>query len=389
VEPVRSGLDFRFARHDGDRLHIGYISADWCDSPVAHVACTMFGHHDREHFEVTVFATGPDDGSEFRPAIREGCDHFVDLFTLDSRAAAQKIFASGIDILVDMQGNTGTLPPVICALRPAPVQVLYLAYCGTTGSDWIDYLVADPIVVPAASRRHYSEALVLMPECFMAANDAAAIAETTPGRADEGLPDAATVFCSFANRYKISRDTFTLWMGILAAVPGSVLWLPGGSEVMTDNLCAAARGAGIDPDRVVFARRTASKAEHMARHRLADLFLDTPVYGAHVSGLDSLWAGVPLLTIQGNGFSSRVGASFLKQLGLEELITCGPDAYAELAIALGNDPARLAGLRGRVGQAVASGHLFDTGRWVRNLEKAYRALWKNHLAGAPPGTIEL
>ncbi len=372
-----------------DRLHLGYLSADWRDHPTAHVLCGMFHHHDRRRFEVTALSTGPDDGSRFRAEVRAGCDRFIDLSDIGDRAAAGRIRELGIDILVDVQGPTRLARPGLGAQRPAPVQVLYQAFCGTTAAPWIDYLMVDRVVIPPASRDHYSEALVTLPGCYMVANNTAPVAKRRPSRDKEGLPAEGVVFCSFCNGFKITRRVFGLWMRVLAQVPGAVLWLRRGPAAMQANLRAAAASQGIDLERLVFAVRHPEKADHLARHRLADLFLDTPIYGGHVSALDSLWVGTPLLTRRGETFAARVGASYLTHLGMEELIVRDDEAYEALAVALGRDTARLAALRLKLRAALTTQPLFDTAGWVAGLEGAFQAIWRKHAVGQSPQDIEI
>jgi protein O-GlcNAc transferase len=269
------------------------------------------------------------------------------------------------------------------------VQVLYQAFCGTTGAPWIDYLVVDRIVVPEASRPFYDEALVTMPHCYMIANDAMRLADPGPTRADEGLPENSVVFCSFAGGFKITREIFASWMRILAAVPGSVLWLLGERDAQTANIRRAAAAAGIDPGRLVFADRV-TKDHHLARHRLADLFLDTTYYSGHVSALDSLFVATPVLALPGEAFTGRVAKSFLTVLGLADELVCSDGAeYEARAIALGNDRAALADLRARLAQAVKTTPLFDTAGWVRDMERAYRRMWDIAVAGEPPHDFAL
>ena len=369
-----------------DRLHIGYLSADWQDHPNGQIMCGVFRLHDREKFEITVFADCADDGSATRQEINRNADRLVDVTVLGEIQAAKTIRDLDVDILVDVQGFTGTGRPNIPALRPAPVLVLYHAFCSTTGSDWIDYLVADATVIPASSRHHYSEALVCLPDCYMAGNNTTAISVVSTTREDENLPADGPVLCSFSNPYKITRDIFARWMRIVGRVPGSVLWLIGGPEAFQQNLQNAAEDYGINPSRLVFAERR-NKTEHLARHRHADLFLDTPIYGAHVSALDSLWAGTPLLTCPGDTFTARVGATFLINLGLDDLIAENFDEYESIAIELCNSPENLYRMRRRLSDALAATPLFDTPRWVSNIEKAYRAMWDIAVAADPPREI--
>jgi predicted O-linked N-acetylglucosamine transferase (SPINDLY family) len=389
VRETRRALGFRRRAEPKARMHLGYLSCDWRNHPNAHVAAGLFAHHDRAAFETTVLSTGPDDGSEFLAEIRAGCDRFVDLAEYDDRGAAQAIHALGIDILIDVQGLTRLARADIPALRPAPVQVLYQAFCGTMGAPWIDYLIVDRTVVPEGSRPFYDEAPVWMPDCYMVGNGAMRIAEPGPGRAEEGLPGDAVVFCSFAGGFKIGRAVFASWMRILDRVPGAVLWLLGERPALTGNLRRAAAAAGIDPARLVFAERR-PKAEHLARHRHADLFLDTTHYSGHVSAMDSLFVAVPVLALPGDAFTGRVSASFLKVLGLDgELVCADAGEYESRAVALGNDPAALAALRARLEEAVRTTPLFDTKRWVRNVERGYRAMWDIAAAGEKPRPIAL
>jgi predicted O-linked N-acetylglucosamine transferase (SPINDLY family) len=385
---VRGELKFRDRRGARPRLHIGYLSSDWRDHPVGHVMYGAFERHDRSAFEITALSTGPDDGSDVLRRIRDGCDRFVDLVPQDDRTAAQTIHGLGIDILVGLQGFTGISRLGVTALRPAPVHALYMAFSGTMAAPWVDYVIADRIILPSASRRHYTEAPVYMPECFFIGNDAVPISDTVPPRESEGLPEDGVVYCSFSNGFKITREIFALWMRILHRVPGSVLWLLGGEAGMERNLRRAADDSGAGAARLVFAQRV-PKADHLARLRHGDLFLDTPVYGSHVSALDALWAGLPMLTRSGDGFAARVGASFLTCLDLHEMIAHSDEEYEELAVELGLDPDRRTALRQKLAERRTTAPLFDTAAWVENVERAYRAMWDIYEAGDKPREIVL
>jgi len=379
---------FRYGEATKDRLHIGYLSSDWRDHPAAHLACGLFRHHDRARIETSVFSIGVDDGSDYRRRIRDGADSFVDLHALDDLNAARAINQAGVDILIDVQGAMGAARPDILALRPAPIQVSFLTYLGSMGAAWLDYMIVDRVMAPPELRTAYSEALITMPHCYQVNDDAAKIAQPPPSRADEGLPDDAAVYCAIHGGNKITREIFACWMRILDRVPGAVLWLSGGGA-RRDNLCRAAGEHSIDASRLVFAGRVADKADHLARLGLADLFLDTPVYGAHSSAVDSLWAGTPVLTRPGEVFSARGAATLLSTLGLDDLIVDDFDSYVARAVALGRDGAARAALRARLVAARDASPLFDTAGWVRYVERAYRRIWEIHCRGEAPRDIAL
>ena len=388
LAPLRKQVSFRFGTEPKRRLHIGYLSGDWRDHAASHLSCGLFRHHDRQRFEVSVLSFGPDDGSDYLRRIRDGAENFVDLRSLNDGAAAQAIFERGVDILLDVQGFMGNSRPEIFMLRPAPVQVSYLTYLGSMGTETLDYIIADATMITPDNRAAFTEAVVTMPHCYQVNDDAARIG-AAPARADEGLPDAAMVYCAIHGGHKITRDIFACWMRILKAAADSVLWLAAGGR-LREALCAAARAQGIDPEtRLVFARRVPDKADHMARLALADLMLDTPIYGAHSSAVDCLWAGTPVLTCPGDVFSSRGAATLLRTLGIEETIAPDYDAYERIAVALASDAERRAALRARLAAARAASPLFDTAGWVRDVERAYLEMWEIYRQGAPPRDIVL
>lgn len=387
VAGLRAEAGFTYGPKSKERLHLGYLSSDWRDHPAAHLSCGLFRHHDRGRFKTTVFSFGADDGSDYLRRIKEGADDFVDLAALDDLSAAKIINDAGVDILMDVQGAMGAARPDILALRPAPIQVSFLTYLGSMGAPWLDYMIVDRVMVPPRLRSGYTEALVYMPHCYQVNDDEARIGPAPP-RADEGLPEDAPVYCAIHGGNKITRGIFARWMRILDRVPGAVLWLSGGG-VRRDNLRRAAHAHGIDEARLVFARHVPDKADHIARLALADLYLDTPDYGAHSSAVDSLWAGTPVLTRPGEVFSARGAATLLATLGLEELIVDSYEAYEDTAVALGLDPDARAALRARLAAARASSPLFDTARWVRDAERAYERIWDLHLRGEAPGDILL
>jgi len=385
IAPQRQGLNFSYSQIDKERLHIGYLSADWRDHPMAHQTCCLFEHHDRSRFEVTALSYGLDDDSEYLHRIRDGAEHFVDLQALDDRSAAHKINELGVDILLDGQGFMGNSRPGIVLMQPAPIQVSFLNYLGSMATPALDYMLVDSVMVPPECRSDYTEALINVSYCYQV-NDDKAPRRDPPTRAEEGLPADAMVYCALHGGQKITRDIFAAWMRVLKQVPESVLWLAGGAPLQA-RFRAAAQSAGIDETRLVFARRVPEKADHVARLALADLYLDTPLYGACSSAVDCLWVGLPILTNPGKMFSARGSATLLSTLGVTELIVDSDDAYEQTAIALGHDPAARQKLRDKVVDGRSK--LFNTARWVRDMERAYEMIWARHLNGQPPADISV
>jgi predicted O-linked N-acetylglucosamine transferase (SPINDLY family) len=287
-----------------------------------------------------------------------------------------------------LKGYTQDARTGIFAMRPAPIQVNYLGFPGTIGAGFIDYIVADRNVIPEHDYDCYVEKIAWLPESYQANDRDRAIADLMPVRAEHGLPDDAFVFCCFNDNYKITPDVFSSWMRILAAVENSVLWLFEDNPTAADNLRREAQARGVAPRRLVFAQRLPTSA-HLARHRCADLFLDTVPYGAHTTASDALWTGLPVVTCLGETFAARVGASLLNAIRLPELITTTPAAYEQLAIELANDPARLAALRAKLARDRLTTPLYDTEQYTRDLETAYAAMMERHMAGLPPDHVRV
>ncbi|HEX8204161.1 MAG TPA: tetratricopeptide repeat protein, partial [Isosphaeraceae bacterium] len=366
-----------------EMLSIGYLSGDFRDHAVAHLIAELFEAHDRTRLVVTGYSYGPDDGSPMRRRLERAFDRFVDLTEVPHADAARRIAADGVDILVDLQGYTlGARAPIV-ARRPAPVQVNYLGYPGTMGAAFIDYILADPFVIPPDQREHFTEKVVDLPGCFQVNDGRRAIDPRTPTRAACGLPPEGFVFCCFNNSYKIAPEVFSAWMELLGAVPGSVLWLLESNPIAPKNLRREAEARGVAAARLVFARRL-PPSEHLARYRVADLFLDTSPYNAHTTASDALWAGCPVLTLAGATMASRVAGSLLRAVGLPELVTTSLAEYRDQALRLARDASLLAGLRARLLANRAISPLFDAGRFARNLETAYATMWANHRSGEPP-----
>lgn len=370
------------------RLRIGYLSSDFREHAMGHLMVDALETHDRFRFAVTAYSTGADDGSPLRRRFEQGLERFVDLYRHGDTDAAQVIASDGIDILVDLTGFTTFSRTSILAARPAPLQVNWLGYPGTLGADYVDYILADPDVIAEGEEAFFTERVVRLPDCYQPNDRRRAIATTTPARADCGLPADGFVFCCFNSAYKLTPALFDGWARILAAVPGSVLWLYAGNPQVAANLRGEGEARGLDPGRLVFAGPI-PHAEHLARHRLADLFLDTLPYNAHTTASDALWAGLPVLTRRGTTFAGRVAASLLRAAGLPELIVDGQEAYEAAAVDLARSPQRLRDLRERLMRNRQSCPLFDTPRFTRHLEAAYRAMWDIHLAGGQPRAIAI
>ncbi|MBK20292.1 MAG: hypothetical protein CMM52_15785 [Rhodospirillaceae bacterium] len=388
LAPLSSEVNFSFERPAKSRIHIGYLSGDWRDHAASHLACGLFRHHDRTSFEVSVLSYGPDDSSEYLQRIRNGAENFVDLSEMNDLEAAHKIYESGVDILLDVQGFMGNARPEIWMLKPAPIQISYLTYLGSLGAQELNYIIADPTMIDFVNREAFTESVITMPACYQVNDDEARIGKK-PTRREEGLSDDAVVFCAIHGGHKITRDIYACWMRILKAVPDSILWLAA-SGPLRDNLTAAAISAGIDAQsRLVFARRLPDKADHLARLALADLFLDTPIYGAHSSAVDCLWVGTPVLTAPGPVFSSRGAATLLKNLGVKELIATDYNDYEQKAIHLGKTAEERTRLRNLIAHNQKTAPLFDTALWVQNIERAYQEIWARHQRGEAPSDLSL
>jgi predicted O-linked N-acetylglucosamine transferase (SPINDLY family) len=353
------------------RLRIGYLSADYCQHPVALLIARLIEAHDRSRFEVLGFSTGPDDGSAIRGRMAKAFDQFHDLRGHSADESAALIRRLEVDILIDLTGHTEGDHFAILNHRPAPMQVNWLGYPGTDGTPSLDYILADATVAPPGHEAFFSEKIVRLPDCyFPTAYDPAPAA---PSRAEAGLPETGFVFASFNNSWKITRDVFAAWLRLLTAVPGSLLWLLDANDAFRGNLRRAVSAAGLDPARLIFAPRT-DPDSHLARQQLADLMLDTAPYNGHMTTSDALWAGVPLVTVLGAAFAGRVAASQLQALGLPELITASLEDYETLALALACDRDRLGALRQKLAAARRTMPLFDTDRMRQNVEQALLAM---------------
>jgi predicted O-linked N-acetylglucosamine transferase (SPINDLY family) len=359
------------------------VSADFRDHPVSSLAAGLFEAHDRSRFETYGLSFGPDDPGEMRSRLKAAFDRFVDVQDRSDLEAANILRELEVDIAVDLMGLTANSRPGIFAARASPVQASYLGYAGTTGAGYIDYLIADRFVIPPDQHRCFSEKVAYLPDSFQANDAKRRISERTPSRAEAGLPEHGFVFCCFNNAFKITPDLFGIWMRLLAATEGSVLWLSAGGSAR-DNLCREAQRRGVSPERLVFAPKMPRMEDHLARYRLADMFLDTLHFNAHTTASDALWAGLPVLTCAGTTYAARVAGSLLHAIGLPELITDSLDAYEALALKLTREAALLASFRHRLARHRGAFPLFDTARFTRHLESAYAAMWERQQRGEPP-----
>jgi predicted O-linked N-acetylglucosamine transferase (SPINDLY family) len=375
------------ARSRHERLRVGYFSAEFHGHATAVLTAALFETHDRSQLDLTAFSYGPDASDELRARIVAAFDRFLDVRQSSDEEIARLARSLEIDIAIDLGGFTRGGRPGIFALRAAPLQLGYLGYLGTMSADYMDYLLADETIIPAAQRRYYAESIVYLPS-YQVNDPRRRIAEKRFSREELGLPPAGFVFCSFNSTYKVTPDTFGAWMRILKRVPGSVLHLLGGGVTHEDNLRREARARAVAAERIVFGARLAAP-EYLARYRSADLFLDTLPYNAGTTASDALWAGLPVLTCKGEAFASRIGASLLQAVGLPELIAGTRERYEELAVELAGDPPRLAGLRTKLAGNLHAMPLFDTAASARHLEAAYRRIYERHLAGLPPQDIRI
>jgi predicted O-linked N-acetylglucosamine transferase (SPINDLY family) len=385
--PSNPGLPAISRRPRQDKPRIGYFSCDFHQHPVAVLMAGVFESHDRSKFEVNAFSYGPDPQDDMRKRLETAFDRFIDVRQKSDLDIASLAREMDIDIAVDLGGHTGKSRTGIFALRAAPLQINYLGYPGTMGADYIDYLIADTTIIPLADQPHYSEKVLYLPS-FQANDSQRRIADRIFTRKELALPANGFVFCCFNANYKITPDTFAGWMRILTKVPGSVLHLYANNEAFAENLKKEASSRGVDANRLIFAKGL-PLPEYLARYRVADLFLDTLPYNAGATASDALWAGLPVLTCVGDAFAGKMGASLLTAIGLPELITYTQPQYEELAVALANDPQRLAAIKFKLAANRSTTLLFDTHCFAKHLEAGYSKILEKHHAGLPPEHVHV
>jgi predicted O-linked N-acetylglucosamine transferase (SPINDLY family) len=378
ARPVAAGRAYR-----RDRIRIAYLSTKYHDHAGAYLTAGLFEAHDRQRFEITAVSLGPAAEGGMRERLVRAFDRFVDVRGRSDVEVAQMLAEAEIDIAVDLTGHAADSRPGILAHRPAPIQVNFLGFPGTLGADYIDYIVADRFVIPPGDEAWYAEQVVRLPDTYQVNDGKRRIAELTSTRAEAGLPDTGFVFCCFNHNYKIMPEIFDIWMRLLDHVPGSVLWLLEDNVEAAASLRREAERRGVGPERLVFAPRRALD-EHLARHRLADLFVDTLPYNAHTTASDALWAGLPVVTCMGRTFAGRVAGSLLDAVGLPDLVTHSLPDYGALALKLATTPDMLSAIRARLARNRTTYPLFDTDRFRRHLESAYATMWERHQRGLPP-----
>jgi protein O-GlcNAc transferase len=384
--PMATQPLWRGERYRHGRIRLAYLSADLRDHPVAHLIAGLIEAHDRARFEIAAISMSRSRGDEMNARLRAAFDRFIDAGGKSDSEVALLLRDLEVDIAVDLQGYTKDCRPRILARRAAPVQVNYLGYPGTMGAPYMDYIIADRMVIPPEHHSSYSEKVVYLPDCYQANDPKRGIAAHAPTRAQAGLPEEGFVFCCFNNNHKINPRVFGVWMRLLQEVKGSIIWLLEDNPIAARNLRREAERRGVAPGRVVFAPRLKME-EHLARHRLADLFLDTLPYNAHVTASDALWAGLPVLTHPGHAFAGRVAASLLEAVGLPELITHSWKEYEELALKLASDSDMLADIRARLAKNRTTRPLFDTDRFRRHIEAAYITMWERAQRGDSPSSF--
>ncbi len=386
LKPPSSVVFPERARTRHERIRLGYLSPDFREHATGHLTAELFELHDRTRFELSAFSLSAADGSAMRARLVNPFERFVDARQLSDIEIARRMRALEIDVAVDLGGLTRGCRPAILAYRPAPIQVNYLCYAGTMGADHIDYIIADPFIVPEGQDSAFTEKIVRLPDCYQPNDRQHPIAEAPIKRAWAGLPEGAFVFACFNNTVKLAPEMFDVWMRLLKAVPGSVLWLLTGNDTARANLRREAEARGVAADRLCFATRLPSP-EHLARHRLADLFLDTLPYNAHTTASDSLWAGLPVLTCAGRSLAARVAGSLLRAVGLPELVTSSLTEYEALALRLARDPALLGELRAQLARNRSTAPLFDSLRYCRHLEQAYETMYDRWQRGEPAASF--
>ena len=369
-----------------EKIRVGYFSSDYHNHATSYLMAELFERHDRDRFELVAFSFGPDFCDEMRHRVSSAFDKFFDVRDQSDKEIALLSRNLQIDLAIDLKGLTKYSRAGIFSWRAAPVQINYLGYPGTMGADYIDYLIADKVLIPEASQRYYSEKIAYLPNSYQVNDAKRKIADKAFTREELGLPSSGFVFCCFNNNYKITPTTFDGWMRILNKVEGSVLWLFEGNPSAADNLRKEAEQRGVDEKRLVFAKRI-PLPEHLARHRAADLFIDTLPCNAHTTASDALWAGLPVLTCTGEAFASRVASSLLTAIDLPELITTTQEAYEALAVELATNPERIKAIKQKLERNRLTTPLFDTQSFTKHIEDAYTQMVERYHADLAPDHI--
>ena len=373
---------------ESKRLRIGYLSPDFRDHAVGHLVLPVLAGHDRRHFEVHAYGWGPADTSGTRERIAASCDRFHNVDDVSDEALLARLREDRIDIAVDLAGYTAHHRSALFAARVAPLQVGWLGYPGTTGGTFLDYVVADEYIIPRAHEAHFTESVVRLPHTYLTYDPSRPVATPLP-RSEYGLPESAVVLACLGQVRKINPLVFEPWMAVLREQPNTVLWLASAYAPAIENLRREAEARGVAGERLVFAKAVPSHADHLARYRVVDVALDTFPYGSHTTAADALYAGCPLVAVVGETFASRVSGSILRAAGLPELVTESLETYRALLVDLTRDAARRERLRARLNALRSTSPLFDTGRFVRALERAYTTMWQRRQRGEPPAALEI
>ncbi|WP_409192382.1 tetratricopeptide repeat protein [Bradyrhizobium sp. RDM4] len=368
------------------RLRVAYMSADFCNHAVAYLAAGLFEAHDRERFDISAISYGPDDRGKMRDRLKAAFERFEDVSHVPDEDVVKLIRQLDVEVLVDLGGFTAGARPKILARRAAPIQVNYLGFPGTMGASYMDYIMADRIVIPEAEQKYYAEKVIYLPHTYQATDAKRPILPKLPARSEVGLADDAFVYCAFNRTSKITPVLFDVWMRLLGKTAGSVLWLLDADPIARENLRREAVARGIAAERIVFAPFAAAD-EHLARHQLADLYLDTLPYNAHTAASDALWAGLPVLTCLGTAFAGRVAASLLNAVGLPELVTRSLDEYETLALRIAHDSELRTALKSKLAAHRSTWPLFDTVGMTRHIENAFNEIWRRHRAGEAPASF--
>ena len=384
--PIKPLKQFERPSQMPKRLRIGYFSADFHNFPGMHLMVRMLERHDRSKFEIYAFSYGQEINDKMRSRLVSAVDYFIDIQSMSTDAVHKCVEDKKIDIAIHRNGYTKDSKTNLFSSRLAPVQINYLGYPGTLGADFMDYIVADPIVIPEDKRQHYSEQIIYLPHTYQPNDNTRAISQKVQTKENMGLPSDGFIFCCFNNNYKISPKEFDIWMRLMGKVEGSVLWLLKSNKWTEHNLKREVEARGLSSDRVIFAERV-ENSEHLARHRLADLFLDTFNCNAHTTASDALWAGLPVVTKLGKGFAARVAGSLLSAVGLPELITHDEEAYEALILKLATKPKKLDTIKKKLEVNRLSQPLFNTEQYTKHLENGYLQAYQRYFNGKEPDTI--
>jgi len=368
------------------RIRIGYFSSDFKEHPVAYLIAKVLEQHNRDQFEVFGYSLHGSSSCEMRQRIEKSFDCFIDVQDISDRDIALQVRQDEIDIAVDLNGYTQYARSGVFAYRAAPIQINYLGYPGTLGADFMDYIVADRFLIPGEQQKHYNEKPLYLPNTYMPTDNCREISQKPMNRSDMGLPDDAFVFCCFNNNYKISPTEFDIWMRLLTKVENSVLWLRQSNQFSHINIKNEAQKRKVDPSRLVFADKVPMD-EHLARHRLADLFVDTFAFNAHTTTTEALWAGLPVVTKIGLGFAARVAGSLLNAVGLPDLVTKTEKDYEALILELATNPTKLAKIKEKLASNRLTQPLFNTEIYTKHLENGYQQAYQNYFDGKLPQTV--